>query len=338
MPPYRCISSAANTSFRLKTLEFTLITSYVASCKINTIVSDRNRFVKCCTSWPWRAAIWYTTDMYLGIDIGGTKTLLATLNDHGEIVESRKFPTVANYDHFLLELRHALAHLEHKDWRAAGVGIPVTSFDREKGIARKFGNLPWRNVPIQHDLEKLLRCPVVLENDAKLACLSEAMLQRDRFERVLYVTISTGIGYALTVGGDIDTNIGDGGGRTILLEHRGKLVPWETFASGKAIVERYGKRAVDIHDDKTWQAIARELTLGFLELIAITQPDVVVVGGSVGTYFERFGHILQENLARHETPILTIPPLQKAQRPEEAVVFGCYDLAKQRFGKHAAAH
>jgi glucokinase len=276
--------------------------------------------------------------MYLGIDVGGTKTLLAVLNNHGEIVESRKFPTASNYNHFLLEVRHAIAHLNHTEWQAAGVGIPATIFDREHQIAHAFGNLPWKNVHVQDDLEKLLRCPVVLENDAKLACLSEAMLLRERYDRVLYVTISTGIGYALTVDGRIDTNIGDGGGRTILLEHRGKLAPWETFASGKAIVKRYGKRAEDIHDDHTWQAIARDLRLGFLELIAITQPDVIVLGGSVGTYFDRYREFLTDYLKAHQTPSLHIPPLRKAKRPEEAVVFGCYDLAKLTYGSHAVAH
>jgi glucokinase len=276
--------------------------------------------------------------MYLGIDVGGTKTLVAVLNNHGEILESRKFPTARNYTNFLLELRHTIAHFRHKEWHAAGVGIPVTIFDREREIAQRFGNLSWKNVAIQHDLEKLLRCPVVIENDAKLASLSEAMLLRDRHDRVLYVTVSTGIGYGLTVKGEIDTNMGDGGGIAILLAHQGKLVPWESFASGRAIVKRYGKRAEDIHDDKTWQAIARNLKEGLLELIAVTQPDVIVVGGSVGNYFERYKKFLTAYLKQHETPVLHIPPLKKAQRPEEAVVYGCYDLAKQRFGSYAAAH
>lgn len=267
--------------------------------------------------------------MYLGIDIGGTKTLLATLNEHGEIVESRKIPTLTDYRHFLLEVRHVLAHFEHKDWQAAALGIAVTIFDREREIARRFGNLPWQDIHIQADFEKLLGCPVMVENDAKLASLSEAMMLKDEFRRVLYVTISTGIGYGLTVNGQIDPNIGDGGGRTMLMQHRGKLAPWESFASGRAIVERYGKRAEAIHDETTWRAIVRDLTYGFLELIAMTQPEVVVVGGSVGNYFERYGTYLTEGLVTHETPMLQIPPLRKAARPEEAVIYGCYDLLMQ---------
>lgn len=269
--------------------------------------------------------------MYIGVDVGGTKTLIAALTDDGVIVESRKFPTPKSYKNFLLEVSHALHHMEHQDFKAGGAGIPVTNFNRDTGRAVNFGNLPWHNVLVQHDLEKIFKCPFVVNNDAKMASLSESMLLKDKFHRVLYVTISTGIGYALTVNHKLDDNVGDAGGRTIMLEHDGKLQPWESFASGKAIVARYGKRAEDIHDNETWKKIVRELTQGFLELIAIMQPDIIVVGGSVGNYFERYMAFLEAELKRYETPLLPIPPLHKAGRPEEAVIFGCYDLAKAEF-------
>lgn len=273
--------------------------------------------------------------MYVGVDVGGTKTLVAALTDAGEIVESYKFPTPVNYKNFLLEMQHTLAHMEHKDFKAGGAGIPVTNFNRDTGRAINFGNLPWHNVLVQHDLEKIFHCPFVVTNDAKMASLSEAMLLKNKYSRVLYVTISTGIGYALTIDCKIDENIGDAGGRTIMLEHKGKLQAWETFASGKAIVARYGKRAEEIHDDATWNAISRELTQGFLELIAIMQPQVIVVGGSVGNYFERFKPFLEAELKKYDTPLLPIPDLRKAERPEEAVIFGCYDLAKASFTESA---
>ena len=273
--------------------------------------------------------------MYIGVDIGGTKTLLAVLNEHGEIKHSVKFPTVQNYDHFLLELRNAAHHLPVQDFKAGGLGMPAMSIDRKHGRGKVFGNLAWRDVPIQHDLERIFKCPFVIENDAKLAGLSESMLLKDKYSRVLYVTVSTGIGYALVVNGVIDINIGDGGGRDILLPHQGRHVPWESFASGHAIVMRYGKRAADIHDEATWRKIARDLAQGLIELIAVTEPDVIVFGGSVGTYFERYEKALKAELTRYHLPLLPLPKLRQAQRPEEAVVYGCYDIARQKFG-HAA--
>ena len=60
------------------------------------------------------------------------------------------------------------------------------------------GNLPWQDVPIAKDVESIIHCPTMIENDAKLAGLSEAMLVKD-YRRVLYVTIGTGIGTAIII-------------------------------------------------------------------------------------------------------------------------------------------
>jgi glucokinase len=272
--------------------------------------------------------------MYLGVDVGGTKTLVTVLNNDGIIRERAKFPTPKNYDHFLLELRHTLAHFKTKDFQAVGVGLPGR-IDREHGRGIRFGNLPWRNVPIQHDLELTLHTPIVVENDAKMAGLSEAMLVKNKYQKVLYVTVSTGIGFTLIVNGTIDPFMGDSGGRSILVEHKGKLAPWESFASGHAIVERFGKMAKDIDDAETWRTICRDLSKGLIELIAITEPEAIIVGGSVGTHFKKYGKILNEEVKKYHLPLVSMPAIMGAQRPEEAVVYGCYDLAKQRFPHHA---
>jgi glucokinase len=187
--------------------------------------------------------------MYVGIDIGGTKTLVAVLTNHGVIKEQVKFPTPRDYDVFLSQLDETLASFPAREFIVGGLGMPVTVFDRKHARATSFGNLPWRNVPVQHDVERICGCPMAVENDAKLAGLSEAMLLKDTYSRVLYITVSTGIGIALINDGLIDTNVGDGGGAAMLIEHQGKLAPWESFASGHAIVERYGKKAMDINDE-----------------------------------------------------------------------------------------
>lgn len=267
----------------------------------------------------------------MGVDVGGTKTLVAVLDAHGVIIEKTKFPTPTDYQQFLFDLAQAAENFAHDDFRAGGVGIPAARIDRPHGIGVVFANLPWKNVPVQQDLEKIFHCPFVLENDAKLGGLSEAMLLQHKFKSVLYLTISTGIGLGLTVNGEIDPNVGDGGGRTILLEHKGQLVPWEDFASGRAIVERYGKMAMEITDKATWRKICRDLAQGMIELIAIAQPEVIVIGGSVGTYFERYHELLAEEIKRYHIPLITLPKLRQAQRPEEAVVYGCYDLAKATY-------
>ena len=63
-----------------------------------------------------------------------------------------------------------------------------------------------------------------------------------------------------------------------------------------------------------------------MTLIAVTEPDLLVVGGSVGNYLERYLEPLSKELKQFETPLLKIPLIEKAQRPDEAVLYGCYDL------------
>jgi predicted NBD/HSP70 family sugar kinase len=269
--------------------------------------------------------------MYLGIDIGGTKTLIAALDDDGVIQEHIKFPTSQDYNQFLKDLQQQLDNLQSKNFKAVGIGVPGPGIDRAEGIVINSGNLAWHNVHLLDDVEDMIKVPIVMENDAKMAALSEAMILKDQYQRVLYITVSTGIGFGLVVNQKIDINIGDGGGKTIMLEHEGKVVPWESYASGKAIVERYGKMAKDIDDNETWELICRDLALGFVELIAITEPEIIVVGGSVGHYFDKYKDILKKEISNYDVPLISMPDLAGAKRPEEAVVYGCYDLAKQRF-------
>ena len=268
--------------------------------------------------------------MYVGVDIGGSKTLLAVLNDKGEIVERLKFLTPDTYSSFLSELRRASGTLTHQDFKAGAAGAPG-KIDRNRGIVLGFGNLDWKDVTLEADLEKIFGCPIVIENDANLAGLSEAMLLPD-YPKVLYVTISTGIGTGIIFKQAIDPSLADSEGGQMLLQYAGKLATWESFASGKAIVKRYGKQAHEIKDAETWRHIARDLSQGFIELIAIAQPDVIVIGGSVGTYFAHYKEALEKELEKFENPVVSIPPLRQAARPEEAVIYGCYDLARQIYG------
>lgn len=275
--------------------------------------------------------------MYIGVDIGGTKTLLAVLNEQGEIREEVKFPTPKNYDHFLLELRHTLAHLKQQDFKAGAVAVPGR-LDRKHGRLLSLANLPWKNKPIQADCERIFACPIVIENDANLAGLSEAMLHKE-YDRVLYMTVSTGIGIGVVEKQRLDPALLDAEGGQIFLPHKDKLARWESFASGRAIYEHFGKKAMEIpaSDTKSWGYVVRNLAVGLSTVIAITEPDLVVIGGSVGTYFDRYSKLLDKELKKYQVPVVKHPKIVQAGRPEKAVVYGCYDLAKQEYS-HATAH
>lgn len=269
--------------------------------------------------------------MYLGIDIGGTKTLVASLTNEGVITETFKFPTPEKYSHFLLELRHGLAHLKTQDFKAIGIGAPG-KIDRQHGVFVRGSNLKWKNKDLHTDVVRILHAPVVVENDAKLAALSEAMLLKEKFNRVLYITISTGIGAGVVINQTLDPDFLEIESGQAIFEHKGRLLRWEEFASGKAIVKTFGKRAADINDQATWKTIVRYWSPGFSNVIATVQPEVIVVGGSVGAHFNKYKDLLRAEIKKYETPLTPTPKIIGAQRPEEAVIYGCYDLAREKYG------
>lgn len=272
--------------------------------------------------------------MYLCVDIGATKTLLAAFTLDGKLKKSLKLPTPKHYEDFIAEVSKHLPELEEQDYQAACIAAPGR-INREEGVVTAFGNLDWENIPLAHDFEKLLSCPAVIENDTKLAALSEARLITKDFKKVLYVTISTGISAGLVVNGIIDPQLADSESGHMLLEHAGKLQTWESFASGKAIVKKYGKMAQDITDEKAWKSIAHDIALGVIDLVAVIQPEIILIGGGVGSHFDKFSDYLYKELKRYEMPLVPIPPVKMAQRPEEAVIYGCYELAKEHYGKAA---
>lgn len=268
------------------------------------------------------------------VDIGGTKTLVAVFDHSGKIVEQEKFATSQNYNEFLQNLQGVVAKLATKDFAAFAVAAPGR-IDRKQGLAVGSSNISWHNAALVADLERIFKSPGLIENDAKTAAVSEARLLEKKYSKVLYVTISTGIGCGLIVDGLLDPRFHDIEIGNVLLEHHGKLQRWEDFASGKAIVKRFGKKASEITDQPTWRIISRNLALGLIDAIATLTPDIIIIGGGVGSHFHKFNTLLVDYLNEYDNPVITIPPIVQAKHPEEAVIYGCYELAKERYGRNS---
>lgn len=264
---------------------------------------------------------------YLCIDIGGTKTLVCRVSDSGDIEEQIKFPTPTNYQQFLAELRENILIVKNEDTFITSVGAPG-KIDHERGVGVAFGNLPWRNITIREDIATITNTEVLVENDAKLAGLAEAQHLKDKYSKILYVTISTGINMGLVVNGKLDETLSESEAGQMLVEHSGELITWEKLASGSSLVRKYGKQASDIDDPSIWEEFAHNLSLGLIDLIAIIQPDVIVLGGGVGTHYEKYRTQLHRALKRFENQLVGTPPIVKAVNPEHAVIFGGYELAR----------
>lgn len=270
--------------------------------------------------------------MWVAIDIGATKTLIAVFDETGKIVKSATHPTAKDYQQFLGELGTTFQAIKGDyKFKSAGVGVPGL-IDRKKGTVIALGNLDWGNHPIQKDISGAIEgIPTVIENDTRLAGLSEAQYLIDSYARVLYFTISTGIGGALIEKGQIVSALEDTEVGKMPLQYQGRVIAWEDFASGRAIIKKYGKKASEIHDQSTWNDIAENIGYGVGVTTSAMQPEAIIFGGGVGQFATKFIPVVEKYLANNLHPVVRQPKLLVAKRPNEAVVYGCYIKARQRY-------
>ncbi|MEO5949133.1 MAG: ROK family protein [Candidatus Saccharimonas sp.] len=265
--------------------------------------------------------------MIITIDTGGTKTLVSSFGKNGRMGESIKFPTPPKPKDYVATLTSIVRErYSHETVDAIVIALPGIVRD---GVAIWCQNLGWSNFEAVKELKDLLPgVPVLVENDANLAGLSETRELHPMPVSSLYITISTGIGSGICTNGYIDPGLRYSEAGRALVEYDGRVQPWESFASGHAIVAVYKKFARDITSKRTWRQIADRISRGFLAVIPILQPDVIIIGGSVGTYFDRYALFLEGILKEHLPPHIPCPKIVQAQHPEEAVIYGCYYYGK----------
>ena len=265
--------------------------------------------------------------MVVAIDIGGTKTLIVTFDKAGHALTEERFATDHNPQTFLNELEKRLSALRPETFETLAIAAPGL-VDSKQGIVLYAPNLGWRDLPLKAELEKRYHCPIYVENDAKIAGLGATHALDTLPQLSLYVTIGTGIGTGIITNGKIDPALSRAeGGHMVFETEKDLLQTWEQFASGRAITQQFGRLAGDITNTEDWEKIAKNLCVGFRVLIPALQPDVVIVGGGVGTHFTQFANYLTTLLRQQIPAFIPIPSFVQAIDPEKAVIHGCYYYA-----------
>jgi glucokinase len=153
--------------------------------------------------------------MYLGIEIGGTKLQLGVgAGDGAPLTALERYDVDAKQGAtgILRRIEVAAATLIHRysvKAVACGFGGPV---DVARGRVIKSHHVDgWDDFPLADWLRQTFELPSLLANDADTAGLAEALFGAGRGKSpVLYVTVGTGIGGGLIVGGEIYRGSGAG--------------------------------------------------------------------------------------------------------------------------------
>jgi glucokinase len=304
----------------------------------------------------------------LGVDVGGTKLVAATVDVDGRIIERRREQTPArDADRLVGSLTHLIGELA-----GAGtpVGIGIAGMVDPAGRVRYGPNIGVRDLPLSELLADVAGGEVTVVNDANAAVLGEQRAGAGRGrDDVLLFTLGTGVGGGVVLGGtlregahgyggEVGHLIVEEGGRPCGCGNRGCI---EAYASGTAIGLAARDRLVDpeaaslLRDDQelsgrsvTQAAVAgdalaqsilvdvgRWLGIAAASLVNVLDPEVILIGGgaSVATapwVIPAAEHTLADRvLGRRLRPT---PPIELTELGDDAGIVGAALLALDRAG------
>ena len=140
----------------------------------------------------------------LAFDIGGTNMRLALINENFEIEKCVIKPTPVNdKEVFLKQALSIVDEFPLDNVIAMGAGVPGV-VDPKTGKIIILPNVGISDIEFGKIIKEKYNLDLYLRNDAQMACIAEAALGRGKeFERVFFVTISTGLGGSLCVNEEI---------------------------------------------------------------------------------------------------------------------------------------
>ena len=279
----------------------------------------------------------------LGLDIGGTKCAVILGDKNLRILDRLSFPTQSHrgWKSILKQLFQSTDEITARNGLKPGsilkAGVSCGGpLDSRKGLILSPPNLPgWKEVPIVGLLQKKLKCPVRLENDANACAVAEWKFGAGRDCRnMIFLTFGTGLGAGLILDGRLYRGTNDMAGETghIRLAAEGpvgygKKGSFEGFCSGGGIARiaksRIGRAetAKDLceaasHGDKTaariLQISADYLGMGLSILIDLLNPERIILGGIYSRNEKLFAPgalrvIRREALARSQSVCRILP-------------------------------
>ncbi|GDX72986.1 glucokinase [Cyanobium sp.] len=245
----------------------------------------------------------------IGIDLGGTAIKLGRFSPSGELLAELQVPTPqpAMPGGVVMTIVEAVQQLDPDRLAPlVGVGLPGP-MDAAGRVARVCINLPgWEQVPLAEWLEPQLQRRVTLANDGNCAVVGEAWTGAARgYDDVLLLTLGTGVGGGVLLGGQLFTGHGGAAAEPGLIcvdpegppcnsGNRGSLEQFCSIAGlGRLspLDPRELCRRADAGDAEAlavWQAYGRWLGIGLSSLVYVLTPQLVLIGGGLSAASAHF--------------------------------------------------
>ena len=291
------------------------------------------------------------------IDVGWI--VVAVTNLTGEIVvQLRKEFGTHDYGFVLeicvqtIELILSQEGIKRDSILGIGVGVPG-QVDLGRRVVTFAPNLRWRDAALAHDLERGLRLPVLVSNEAMLGAMAEKWFGRGKNARLLvYVSVKAGVGCGIVIDRNLSLGVSGSAGELghMTIDPNGPECScgnrgcWEVYADEPAMLSRASKAFGMDNNRLTIEAIIREarqgdptaveiiresgwyLGIGITNIVNGLNPDMVVIGGRVATSELALNEIKQVVLERGlqiPTQNVSIAPTQLGSK---VTLMGCIAL------------
>lgn len=264
--------------------------------------------------------------IYIGFDMGGTKTLVAAADAQGNLLRRARRPTLLDFDECWQSLNQMIVEVADGEQIAAigaSVGGPLVW---QTGVVSPLHQPQWRDIPLKQMMEDRWGVPFYVDVDTNVAVFGEYLYGGEQADRLLYVTVSTGLGGGFMVDGKIYRGIGGAhpevGHQSINYKCSNPAgiqcecgVPdcLEGIVSGNAIRRIYGVEPKDLHQEG-WEEVAYNLGQGLRNMVALYAPDVITLGGGVivgqGDWLiDRARQVMEDHLRIVPIPQVRLSPL-----------------------------
>lgn len=282
------------------------------------------------------------SEQVVAIDLGGTNIRAALVQHDGTVVKRirRPTPTQDPEPTALLEMVEEVS--QGSDVDKAVIGLPgVIDHECEELVAAP--NLPPSWIPLLSDawLTRRTGLGVSLANDADLAAVGESFLGAGQpFRDVVYVTISTGVGAGIVLGNRLMRGRYSGGeiGHTVIdrqMALAGADGTVEGLGSGTAMAAALAEAGLDLSGPEVSEAVRSgdpqatsifsaaisAAGLGVVNLCWLVSPQVVVIGGGLGSNDDLVLPILRR-LIDHSGPKIGAIELVAAGLGDDAGLVG----------------
>ena len=284
--------------------------------------------------------------MNIGIDLGGSHIAIGVINSKGIIEEKIEKRIMAKEKQNIKNTieEYIIKNVKEfmKKYEISKIGIAIPGTVNETTIIKSV-NLNIENYNIVEGLQKSLKAPISIRNDAKCAAIAENKYGcLKKYNRSLFLTLGTGIGGAVIINNQLlDTGSLPGCeiGHMIIEKNGrqckcGKKGCFERYSSMKVLKDSIRNelgldektRGQEIFDiirnnnfenpnyeriEKTVNEFIENLAIGISNLVNIFEPEAIGIGGSF-VYFEEVllnrlkTRILEENLLFNERNTINI--------------------------------